>query len=234
MDKFIDTVVIIAGGLATRLRPITEKIPKSLIEINKIPFIDYQLKYLKNQNIKQIIICAGFLGNEIQNYVGDGSKYGLSIKYSIDWPKLLGTGGCIIKALPLLPNSFFVLYGDSFLPINFLKISNHYFINKNQYLLTVFKNKNQFDTSNIFYSNNIIKKYDKFNIDKNMEYIDYGLSILTKTIFKDYAENTPIDLGTIYKDLSLTGDLNGLEVFERFYEIGSVKGIRDVEVFLKI
>ena len=122
----IDSIVILAGGLATRLRPITSTIPKSLLEINGKPFIDYQLELLRKQNITNVIICAGFMGEEIRKYVGDGDKYGLKISYSFDGDKLLGTGGAIKKVLNLVKGAFFVMYGDSYLNIDFNPI-NQYF-----------------------------------------------------------------------------------------------------------
>ena len=115
-------VVILAGGLATRMMPITEKIPKSLIEVAGKPFIIHQLEYLKAQGVGKIVICLGHFGEMIQALVGDGSRFGLNIEYSFDGALLLGTGGAIKKSLHLLPKDFFVVYGDSFLPINYKNI----------------------------------------------------------------------------------------------------------------
>jgi len=120
------SIAIIAGGLATRLRPITENIPKSLIEFSGKPFIFYQLEYLYKQGIKKVVLCIGHLGKIIQEKVGDGRYFNLDIKYSFDGDFPLGTGGSIKKALPMLDKNFFVLYGDSFLPINFNSVKEFY------------------------------------------------------------------------------------------------------------
>jgi MurNAc alpha-1-phosphate uridylyltransferase len=142
-------VVILAGGLATRMKPITEKIPKSLIEVNGKPFILHQLDYLKSQGIQNIVLCIGHLGHMIKSLIGDGKALGLNIQYSLDGDKLLGTGGAIKKALPLLSKDFFVLYGDSFLPIDYKNVEDAYVSSKKNALITVIKNNNQWDKSNV-------------------------------------------------------------------------------------
>ena len=108
-------VIILAGGLAKRLRPLKKKIPKALIKISGKPFIYHQLNYLRKQGVKRVIICVGYLGDMIKNSVGNGEKFDIKVSYSEDWPELLGTGGAIKKALPLIRDKFFILYGDSLL-----------------------------------------------------------------------------------------------------------------------
>ena len=142
-------VVILAGGLATRMKPITEKIPKSLIEVNGKPFIIHQLNYLKSQGIQSVVLCIGHLGGMIQSLIGSGESLGLNIRYSLDGDKLLGTGGAIKKSLPLATKDFFVLYGDSFLPIHYKSVEDAYFLSKKNALITVVKNNNQWDRSNV-------------------------------------------------------------------------------------
>ena len=112
-------VAILAGGLATRLRPITEKIPKSLVDVAGEPFIVRQLDYLFRQRVRDVVLCIGYLGEMIEAVVGDGSRFGLRVSYSIDGPILLGTGGALRRAAPLLGEAFFVLYGDSYLPVDY-------------------------------------------------------------------------------------------------------------------
>lgn len=233
MKDNLDTIVILAGGLATRLRPLTENIPKSLLDISGKPFISYQLDYIKSQKIKNVVICSGFLGNKIKNFIGDGLQYNLSIKYSFDGETLLGTGGALKKAINLLPNNFFVIYGDSFLPINFEEIKKFYFDNKIENLITIYKNNNRFDKSNIFFKDNRIVNYDKIKNFQDMQYIDYGLSILSKSSLQKYHNKKKFDLGDLFKSLSVENKLYGLEVFKRFYEIGSYEGIKETNKFLK-
>jgi N-acetyl-alpha-D-muramate 1-phosphate uridylyltransferase len=222
--------VILAGGLATRLRPITEKIPKALIEINGIPFIDYQLNYLKKQGIKNVVLCTGFLAEKIVDYVGNGSRYGLKVVYSNDGEKLLGTGGAIKNAARYLDDDFFILYGDSFLPVEFNPIYNKFKHNKLPALMTILENNNQWDKSNVIFDGKQINLYDKKNYTDQMNYIDYGLSICKKDIFTKLTYNM-FDLAEVFTSLSKESQLDFYEVHQRFYEIGSQQGIEDFSNF---
>jgi MurNAc alpha-1-phosphate uridylyltransferase len=222
--------VILAGGLATRLRPITEKIPKALIKINGIPFIDYQLNYLKKQGITNVVVCTGFLAEQIVDYVGNGSRYGLKVVYSNDGEKLLGTGGAIKNAASFLDEDFFVLYGDSFLPIEFNPIYNKFKHNKPPALMTILENNNQWDKGNVIFNGKQIRLYDKKNFSDKMNYIDYGLSICKKEIFTKMTYNL-FDLAEIFTTLSKLNQLDFYEVNQRFYEIGSLQGIEDFSNF---
>ena len=225
-------VAILAGGLATRMKPITEKIPKSLIEVNGKPFILHQLDYLKSQGIQNIVLCIGHLGHMIESLIGDGKELGLNIQYSLDGDKLLGTGGAIKKALPLLSKDFFVLYGDSYLPINYKDVEDTYVSSKKNALITVLKNNNQWDKSNVEFASGTLIKYNKHHPNERMQYIDYGLSILNQSIFDAYPENESFDLSDLYHKLSLHNHLAGFETFERFYEIGSQDGLKETEIYL--
>lgn len=225
-------VGILCGGLATRLRPITETVPKALIEIAGKPFISHQLEYLSSQGISNVVLCIGYLGEMIRNVVGNGSQWGLEVSYSFDGSRLLGTGGAIKKALPLLGGEFFVFYGDSYLPIEFNQIQEAFFLGKKLGLMTVLKNQNQWDTSNVFYENGILVEYNKANVRPEMQYIDYGLGILKASVFDKYSDQEMFDLSKVYNDLSLSGELQGHEIYERFYEIGSYQGIADTEEYL--
>lgn len=223
--------VILAGGLATRLRPVTEKIPKALIEINGIPFIDYQLNYLKKQGITNVVLCTGFLAEQIVDYVGNGSRYGLKALYSNDGEKLLGTGGAIKNAAKFLDDDFFILYGDSFLPIEFKPIYNKFKLNNLPALMTILENNNQWDKSNVIFDGKHINLYDKKNFSDKMNYIDYGLSICKKDIFTKITYNI-FDLAEIFTSLSKENQLDFYEVNQRFYEIGSQQGIEDFSNFV--
>lgn len=225
-------VAILAGGLATRLRPITETIPKALIEIAGQPFINHQLRYLSNQGIASVVICVGYLGHMIQSVIGDGAQFGIRVSYSFDGPKLLGTGGAIKAALPLLGQDFFIFYGDTFLPIQFKPIEKSYFSSHKLGLMTILKNENQWDKSNVIYQNESLIEYNKEVLKPNMSFIDYGLGILNADVFGSYPEGEVFDLSRVYNELSLKGELLGFEVFERFYEIGSHQGILETEEYL--
>jgi len=220
-------VAILAGGLAMRMRPLTETIPKSLIEVAGKPFIFHQLTYLKKQNIKSVILCTGYLGDKIYDYVGDGSKWGIDVRYSPDGPHPLGTGGAIKKALSMLGECFFVLYGDSYLPVDFKKVQKSYIDSEKKGLMTIIKNNNKWDISNVELDFDKIKIYDKNNVSSSMTHIDFGLGLLNEKIFEAYQSGAAFELSEIYRQLSLDGELFGYEVFERFYEIGSRQGLLD-------
>jgi len=224
MPKSTLPLVLLAGGLATRLRPITASTPKALIPINGVPFIDWQLKLLRSKGITKVIMCLGFLGEEIEEYVGSGSKYGLEISYSYDGGKLLGTGGAIKKALKLLPTEFFVTYGDSYLEIDYQPIQAHYKNSHKKGLMVIYPNKDKWDTSNVVVEQGQIKKYSKTDKDTNMDYIDYGITILTKDMFNEQGET--FDLGTILEEQVKNKELAAYVATNRFYEIGSVAGIQ--------
>jgi NDP-sugar pyrophosphorylase family protein len=222
-------VLILAGGLATRMRPITEKIPKALIEIMGRPFITYQLDYLYEQGVRDVVLCLGYLGEMIESLVGDGSKIGINIRYSYDGAKLLGTGGAIKKALPLLPEEFFVFYGDSYLPINFNDVFHAFKSSNKNASMVVIKNENKWDISNVIYEQGVLVEYNKKNPSPAMQYIDYGLGILSKSNLINYPTDQAFDLADLYHDLSINNKLAGYEVFERFYEIGSVSGLQQTK-----
>ena len=228
----ITTLVLLSGGLATRLQPISLSLPKSLIDINGKPFIEYQLFLLKKQGITYVVICVSYLGGRIEEFVGDGKKFGIRIQYSYDGDKLLGTGGAIKKALPLLPETFFVMYGDSYLPIDFKKVSDFFQNNKSQALMTVMKNNNKWDKSNVIFKGGKIIKYDKINIVPEMKYIDYGLGLMHKKCFNNVKENEISDLARIYNKLAEEGKLLGFEIKDRFYEVGSFDGIEEFKKYI--
>lgn len=226
-------VAILAGGLATRLRPLTETIPKALVEVSGKPFILHQLKYIKQQGITDIVLCIGHLGEMIQALVGNGQRFGLNVNYSYDGENLLGTGGALKKALPFLSDNFFVLYGDSFLPINYTKIQQAFIKCKKKGLMTIFENKDKWDKSNVHFESNHLIEYNKRNPHKKMVYIDYGLGILSKSVFDKYSNDMVFDLADVYQELSLEGQLEGVEVFDRFYEIGSHIGLEEIQNYFK-
>ncbi len=225
-------VAILAGGLATRLRPITQTIPKALIEVADKPFIDHQLNYLKSQGVHAVVLCVGYLGEMIQEYVGDGSRWRLQVTYSFDGETLLGTGGALKRALPFLGEQFFILYGDSYLPINFAQVENAFIASGLPGLMTILKNQNKWDASNVRFEHGNLLEYNKEVINQNMHYIDYGLGILQSKVFNFYPKALPFDLSKVYNELSLKKQLVGFEVFERFYEIGSHQGILDTQAYI--
>lgn len=230
-------IVILAGGLATRLRPITEKIPKSLIEINGLPFVYHQLELLEKKGFKNIHFCLGFLGEQVENSVKESEYFKrINISFSYDGNTLLGTGGTIRKIINQLPEYFFVTYGDSYLDIDFYDIQEIFELKKQRFtsLMTVYENSNLFDKSNVVFENGSIELYSKSKKDSKMAYIDYGVGILSNKSMDFYDKNIIFDLGELYENLSLKKELYGYEVFQRFYEIGSLQGIEDLSNYLNL
>jgi len=226
-------VAILAGGLATRLRPITEKIPKSLISVAGKPFLAHQIELLRSRGIRRAVLCVGYLGEMIRREFGNGEKFGVELNYSFDGEKLLGTGGAIKRALPLLGEDFFALYGDSYLPVEYAPIAECFRRSGKTGLMTVYHNEGRYDTSNVVFRDGEILVYDKKNRLPEMKHIDYGLSLFKRVVFDSYSADQPFDLAEVMGKLVLEKQLAGYEVRERFYEIGSPAGLAELETLLQ-
>jgi NDP-sugar pyrophosphorylase family protein len=225
-------VVILAGGLATRLRPLTEKIPKALVEVAGRPFLEHQLDLLKQNSITEVILCLGYLGEMIEQRYGDGEALGVRIRYSFDGPVLLGTGGAIKRASALLSDAFFVLYGDSYLPIDFQAVAAAFIEASQPALMTIFANADAWDTSNVWFEQDRIRLYSKREKLPEMRFIDYGLMVCRRQIFDDSPRDVPFNLADTLETLSRKGQLAGHEVHQRFYEIGSPSGLAELDQLL--
>ena len=226
------TTAILAGGLATRLRPITEKIPKALVPVGKEPFIFHQLKLLRSKGIEQVVMCAWYKGEMIREQVGSGSQFGLKVEYSFDGNQPLGTAGAIRKALPLLGEKFFVLYGDSYLPCDYKSVEVSFLEQNKNGLMTVFNNKLSLDKSNVEFRNGKIQRYVKNILDNSLTHIDYGLSAFKAEAFLDIALDRSTDLVSVYQELLSNHQLAAFEVMERYYEIGSLQGLHELDQLL--
>jgi NDP-sugar pyrophosphorylase family protein len=225
-------VAILAGGLATRLRPITEKIPKSLVPVAGRPFLSHQLEMLHARGIRRAVLCIGYLGEMIQRDFGS-EKFGVKLDYSFDGEKLLGTGGAIKRALPLLGEEFFVLYGDSYLPIEYAPIVEFFHRSGKLGLMTVYRNEGKYDASNVVFRDGEIIVYDKKNRSPEMRHIDYGLSLFKSSAFDSYSADQTFDLAEVMGRLVREKQLAGYEVPERFYEMGSPAGLAELETLLQ-
>jgi NDP-sugar pyrophosphorylase family protein len=226
-------VAILAGGLATRLRPLTEKVPKLLLEVAGEPFFSHQLRLLQKAGLARIVLCVGHLGEMIVDHYGDGRSWGMQIDYSFDGPKLLGTGGALIRALPLLGDAFYVLYGDSYLPIDYLAVGRAFRASGRPGLMTVYENRGQYDSSNVWFEGGKIRVYDKKKQLPQMRYIDYGLGLLHADVLRAWPRDAVVDLADVYGRLVATGELAGYEVSQRFYEIGSPAGLKELDALLR-
>ena len=226
--------VILAGGLATRLRPVTDQIPKALIDVNGQPFLWHQLQLLRRSGIFHVFLLVGYLGEQIRNTFGDGSQLGIQLEYSFDGPVLLGTGGAIRRALPLLPERFFVLYGDSYLTCDYRAIESAFVQSGLPGLMTVYRNKGLYDKSNVEYDGSHIVCYDKLHHTSAMHHIDYGLGAFRRSVFTALPYGEKVDLANAYQELLKAQKLAAYEVHERFHEIGSPEGLQDTIDFLKV
>jgi NDP-sugar pyrophosphorylase family protein len=226
------TVAILAGGLATRLRPVTETIPKALVEVAGEPFLAHQLRMLRDRGIRRAVLCLGYRGEQVRDYAGSGDRFGVALDYSFDGPMLLGTAGAIRGALPLLPDRFFVLYGDSYLPCDYAAVEHAFERCARPGLMTVYPNHGRWDTSNVEFAGGRILAYDKAVRTPRMQHIDYGLGAFHRAVFEALPEYRPADLAAVYQDLLRRGELAACQVEERFYEAGSFEGIRELEEYL--
>jgi N-acetyl-alpha-D-muramate 1-phosphate uridylyltransferase len=222
-------VAILAGGLAMRLRPATATVPKALLPFAGRPFIHWQLELLARRGIGQVVLCVGFLGEQIQDAVGSGADFGITVRYSFDGGIPRGTGGALRRALPMLGEEFFVLYGDSYLDCSFAAAQAAYELHRPAALLTVFRNADRWERSNVLWRNGAIVEYNKHAPRAEMAHVDYGLAVLSARSLSLRPAGSVFDLADVYHELSVRGELAGLEVGERFYEIGSLGGIEETE-----
>jgi NDP-sugar pyrophosphorylase family protein len=226
-------IAILAGGLATRLRPVTETVPKALIEVAGEPFLAHQLRLLRRHDFERVVLLVGHLGEKIEAFAGDGRAFGLRVEYAFDGPQLLGTGGALRRALPLLGDAFAVIYGDSYLPCDYCAALGAFTESGKLGLMTVHRNEGQWDTSNVEFTGGRILAYDKAKRTPAMRHIDYGLGAFQRAAFDEVPAGQPYDLAAVYQGLLRRGELAAWESPDRFYEIGSVEGIGDLGEFLK-
>ena len=226
-------VALLAGGLATRLRPITEKVPKLLVDVAGEPFFSHQLRLLKQAGLTRVVVCVGYLGEKIVEQYGDGSAWGVHLDYSFDGEKLLGTGGALIRALPKLGGAFYVLYGDSYLPVDYSAVGAAFQHSGRLGLMTVYENHGRYDTSNVWFESGAIKVYDKKARLPEMHHIDYGLGVFQAAAFEGFPRDAVVDLAEVQKALVARRQLAGYEIKERFYEIGSPEGLAELDALLR-
>jgi NDP-sugar pyrophosphorylase family protein len=230
--------VVLAGGLGTRLRPLTDGIPKALVPVLGRPFVEWQLDLLAGGGVAEVVFCIGYRGDMLRRHLGEGERWGLSVRWVDEGEDLRGTAGALRLACDegALPPHFFVLYGDSYLPVELAEVERAWRRSGSQALMTVLRNDGRWDTSNAVYRDGRVVVYDKDRATarpEDLRWIDYGLSVLARDVVEAAVPSgTPADLADLLRDLSLSGRLAGLEVFQRFYEVGSASGLRDLEAHL--
>jgi NDP-sugar pyrophosphorylase family protein len=227
--------VILAGGLGTRMRPLTSRVPKTLIPVADTPFAHYQLSWLARHGVTEVVYSIAVLGEMIRDYVGNGRAWGLSVNYIEDGKELVGTGGALRRVYDagLLHERFLMLYGDSFLPFDFRHLALAFDHQARPAMMAVYRNQGRFDTGNVQYADGTVRLYRKAGqgpTPPDLHYIDYGVSAMQRHVVADMIPTSQkADLADVYHRLSLESGLAGWEVEERFYEIGSPVGLRDFE-----
>jgi N-acetyl-alpha-D-muramate 1-phosphate uridylyltransferase len=222
-------VCILAGGLGTRLGERVRDTPKPLLPVAGRPFVFHQLELLRRYGARRIVLCVGYLGEEIERVVGDGGELGLEVLYAYDPPDLAGTAGAVRGALHLLGEEFLVLYGDTYLRIDYLDVQRAFRESGMPALMTVLRNEGRWDTSNVVFEDGLVKVYDKQRLTPDMHWIDYGLGMLSAAALDVTSD---ADLAAVYRDLAQRGQLAGYEATERFYEIGTPDALSETESFL--
>jgi NDP-sugar pyrophosphorylase family protein len=219
------------------MQPLTDAIPKALVPVCGRPFVDHQLAWLRDQDVKDVVFCIGYRGAQLRKFVGNGSRWGVAARYADEGGELRGTAGALRLALDegALAESFTVLYGDSYLPVDLAPIWQAFRVTGAQALMAVFRNENRWDASNVRYENGKVLEYDKRHAGQRpaLAWIDYGLAVLARDLVADRIRpGEAADLADLYRELSLEGGLAGFEVDRRFYEVGSPEGLADLERLL--
>lgn len=223
-------ICILAGGRGTRLGERTREVPKPLIEVAGEPFLIHQLRLLAAHGAREVVLCVGYRGEAIESRIGE-LQFGVRIAYSHDGPGLDGTLGAVRRALPLLGERFLVLYGDTYLRLDYLLVSHAWCESGLPALMTVLRNHGRWDTSNARYRHNRVLAYDKRRPRADMRWIDYGLGGLLAGAVHSVAESES-DLATLYSELARRGELYGHPTSRRFYEIGTPHALEEAEAFL--
>ncbi|MDB5294785.1 MAG: Nucleotidyl transferase [Phycisphaerales bacterium] len=247
-------VALLAGGLATRLRPITETIPKALVELAGRPFIDHQLALLRRNGIRRVVMCLGYLGERVRDHCGDGRRYDMELAYSFDGDRLMGTGGAIARARHLLGSAaddpLWVMYGDSYMDIDYQAVLDAFLspgaggpvessaatgeaTQPPLGLMTVLRNGDRWDKSNVVFRDGVLVRYDKRNKTPDMQYIDYGVGLLRTAAVDRIPTDRPFDLADLYTALVAERRMVGYEVTQRFYEIGTPESLAEARAYLQ-
>ena len=223
-------VVILAGGLGTRLRPITERIPKPMVEVGGRPFLEYIVCHLAGQGFDRLLLLLGYLGEQVRDYFGDGSAFGVSIDYAME-PSRLGTAGAVRNAIDQLESEFMLLYGDSYLPINYWDVVRNYRKKTSRGLIVVYDNRNS-DTGVV---NNValgadgtVRKYEKGRAAADLEYVEAGVLSFQRDVFATLPALEPVSLEQeLYPKLIAEHQLRGFVTTQRFFDIGTPQRLEE-------
>lgn len=226
-------VAILAGGLATRLAPLTTQIPKVLVDINGRPFAEHQLELLRQCGVTRVVFLVGHLGEMVMERLGNGERWGIRLEYVFDGADRKGTGGAVRNAIPTLGEQFLVMYGDSYLECDYAAIEREFLRSGRKSLMAVCRNDGQWDQSNVEFAGGEIRAYSKEKRTTSMRHIDYGLGAFTRSAFSEFRGRMSFDLADVYETLLRQGDLAAFDVPGRFYEIGSHQGLAETRRYLE-
>ena len=225
--------VILAGGLGTRMAAARPGLPKSMIPVAGRPFLELQLDLLRRGGVEEAVLCVGHRAEKIEEHFGDGRSFGIRLSYSREEEKLLGTGGALRRALPLLEKEFLLLYGDSYLEVDCRSVFAYFSRVDDPVLMTVFRNRDRWVKSNAAFRDGRVMVYDKSPGRRGLEYVDYGLSVLSRASVEEIPGGEFSNLDRLYQRLAAAGRLAGLEVSRRFYEIGTPEGLEELRRHLE-
>lgn len=228
--------VILAGGMGTRLKPLTDKIPKVMVLVNGKPFLWHLLKLLESQGVNDIILCIGYLGKQVKDFFGNGGSLGMRIRYSEETDRLLGTGGALRQSKDLLDSHFFVINGDTYLPIEYNKLDGAFLKSRKNALMVVYESNDDTGIRNNVELDNesIIIKYDKENPDSKMKHVDAGVLIISQKVLDTLEKGCPVSMEKeVYPVLAQRRELAAYVTKQRFYDIGIPGQLQVLEDLLK-
>lgn len=224
--------VILAGGLGTRLSRVNPGRPKAMVPVLDKPFLHYQLRLLRASGFDEAVLCVGHMGEQVLDYFGDGASVGLRLHYSWERDTLLGTGGALRQALPLLADHCHVMYGDSYLALDYAAIEEAFHAAAKPGLMVVYQNHDTWDRSNVRLGDGVVEVYDKSGAAEGLHWIDEGVSVFTRAAVAELPAGETVDLGMLFQALIARGELAAWVSTQRFFEVGSESGLAEFQDLL--
>jgi NDP-sugar pyrophosphorylase family protein len=225
--------VILAGGMGTRLRPLTDSVPKTMVKVLGKPFLEREIGLLRAGGVEDFVLCVGYKAEKVREHFGDGGGLGVKIAYSYDGPKLLGGVGALKKAEAMLRERFFVTYGDAYLRLDYGAMMDAFVASGRLGMMAVYHNRNKHGNSDLVVEQGYVTRYDKRAAGKGLEWINFGISALQKEALALVPEGLEYGEEEFYGELIRRGELASFPVRRRFYEIGSPSALKEFETFLR-
>lgn len=225
--------VILAGGMGTRLRPLTDKVPKTMVMVLGKPFLERQIELMKAGGIEEFVLCVGYRAEQVREHFGDGSGLGVGVTYSYDGPRLLGAAGALKKAEGMFRDRFFVTYGDAYLRIDYRAMMKAFVASGKLGMMAVYHNMNRHGHSDLEVEDGAVVRYDKKAAGRGLEWINFGVSALRREALERVPEGVEFGEEEFYGDLIKRDELAAFPVRHRFYEIGNPTSLNEFERFLR-